>query len=322
MTTNELLDLLVREYAVAAGVDERVAGQVLSEQVEGVFRDCGVPVLPGPDQSVAVSIKTPKTAALVYDRVWGPPNTHGGPPTGIAIFGASPFEVFLPAVVKLTGDDVQLRKAVIQRVLPKLPVGERGPGFSPRAIAAGLTRSHGVQAIPLYPTADERNREYRAGDTEVVVTVLRNLQVVDETTLTWEQVAEFRADPDARRRYRRFVHWLDRELVGKPASYVADEIVNRLEDYDAAVTKHGIQTVVGSIEQILDPKFLAGAAAVSGATLLSGSILAALGAAGSLVAARIGLTVARSRLDIDRATADKREIAFVHEIAKLSGPAG
>jgi hypothetical protein len=46
-----------------------------------------------------------------------------------------------------------------------------------------------------------------------VMVTLENLQIVDEKGLSWDQVVSFREDTEARKKYRRFLHWLDKEMV-------------------------------------------------------------------------------------------------------------
>jgi len=46
---------------------------------------------------------------------------------------------------------------------------------------------------------------------------ITDLDLVEETELSWDQVLEFRRDSDARLKYRRLVRWLDSELRDKPA---------------------------------------------------------------------------------------------------------
>ena len=77
----------------------------------------------------------------------------------------------------------------------------------------------------------------------MIVAALSGLQVVDENSTDWSQVLEFRRDEGAKRKYRRFRHWFDAEMVGKSRAFIEDEIAIRLEDYDWAVRKHGLKTV-------------------------------------------------------------------------------
>ena len=143
-------------------------------------------------------------------------------------------------------------------------------------------------------------------------------RIVDEDRLAWEQVQEFRRDARAHSAYRMFVHWLDGEMVGKPATFVADEIAARLERYDWALRKHGIETVTGALERTIQPGLLAGASAV-GASLqfITTQPVWSLLAAGSFVVGGACLSLAKvllARKDVELA---HREIAYVQHAKEI-----
>jgi hypothetical protein len=62
----------------------------VEEQLQTVFGDV---MLPLPGQTVAVSITTPKTAALLFDRVWTLPFERLKPPSAISVYGGTDFEM-------------------------------------------------------------------------------------------------------------------------------------------------------------------------------------------------------------------------------------
>lgn len=74
--------------------------------------------------------------------------------------------------------------------------------------------------VTLFGTSAERDELYRPGNYRAVVASLTNLAVVDEGQLTWDQVFEFRADSESKSAFRRLRHWLDAEMVAKPATFV------------------------------------------------------------------------------------------------------
>ncbi|MCX5643754.1 MAG: hypothetical protein NTZ17_03575 [Phycisphaerae bacterium] len=146
------------------------------------------------------------------------------------------------------------------------------------------------------------------------MSALMDLQVVDEESLTWDQVVTFRADNEARKKYRRFLHWLDGTMLGKSQAFIEDEISQRLEDYEHALKKHGIRTVIGTIEEALDGKYILGA---GGFALVGHPILAAL-VAGLLVAGKVTVKLLQTSLkydDVERGV--NSEISWVHEVKGL-----
>jgi hypothetical protein len=74
-----------------------------------------------------------------------------------------------------------------------------------------------------------KSKRFRLAIKPFLITCLRNLEVVSESDLTWEQVREFRSDLKNRERYRRLVHWFDKEMAGKTLPFIQDELALRAE---------------------------------------------------------------------------------------------
>jgi len=168
---------------------------------------------------------------------------------------------------------------------------------------------------PLYGSTEARDAEYRSGDYGVIIAIADNVMVVNEDSLKWDQVKEFRLDTVARKAYRRFIHWLDKEMSGKPAVFVADEIATRLDRYTWALQKHGIETVTGVLDRTIKPATIASASAL-GVTLqffMNQPIWSLLASGGLLLgSAALSLSkVALARKDIEM---NHTEIAYVHQV--------
>lgn len=151
----------------------------------------------------------------------------------------------------------------------------------------------------------------------MILAGVKDIGIVDEGKLVWAQVEEFRKDSNARRKYRRMIHWLDSEMVGKSADFVADRIAIKLEDYEWALKKHGIKTITGCFSRILDPRFIAASsAAVAGLALAGDQFLAAIGGLG-LLAGKTAISITKTALDIiDRRRGKDSEVAFVYDMKK------
>lgn len=121
---------------------------------------------------------------------------------------------------------------------------------------------------------------------------------------------QFRDDEDSQGKYKRFTHWLDKNMVGKSQSFIEDEISIRLENYEQALKKHGIKTILGTIQEALDGKYLLSA----GALTLAGH--PALGA--GLIIGKILVKLAQTKLDFDDVErGPNSEISWVYEAKKL-----
>lgn len=188
-----------------------------------------------------------------------------------------------------------------------------------REVAKSFSNTYGISMVTLFETASERNREYKEGNREVVIAVLSDIEIIDEDKLTWEQVLEFRADEENHRRYKRFLHWLNKEMIGKSQAFIEDEISLKLEDYEKALKKHGIKTVFGMVEEALDGKYLLGASGVAGSLTLAGHPLLGMLGAGILIGGKVVVKLVQTKLNFDDVERGQNsEISWVYEAKKLS----
>jgi hypothetical protein len=273
--------------------------------------------LPSQGERAAISVKV-KTAALCYDRVWA--TSDDVVPKEVRVWGGSTAE--LDGRGLAADFNIKTNRAPIAAMVgpedKKLEMmkaaTDYGLGLLLRKIARSFSEKHGVPMTPVYDLASDRESAYHEGDRQVVTSIVSNLEIVDERMLTWEQVLDFRCDEEAQRKYRRFLHWLDKEMVGKSQNFIEDEITEKLEDYAWALRKHGIKTVLGTIEEALDGKYFLGA---SGVALAGYPELGAL-AAGVVIAGKMIVKLLRRRLefeDVERGA--NSEISWVYELKKL-----
>jgi hypothetical protein len=191
------------------------------------------------------------------------------------------------------------------------------------AIARASFNKHGFPVVPVYSSREEHDTDYRPGNRATVIAALDNLRVVDEQQLSWEQVTEFRNDHQNRLKYLRLLHWLDKDMVGKPRSFVEDEIALRLQDYEDALAKHGILTVLGLLSKAADGKAMLGASSLTASLALSGESTLGIIAGAGLLIGKVAVQVVEVLLDRDDATKGAHsEVSWVHEVKKNLGRTG
>lgn len=187
-----------------------------------------------------------------------------------------------------------------------------------RDIAKAFSTKYQIPVVTVYESRNNQKIAYSNGNRQAVVTILENIRIVDERKLSWEQVLEFRKDQENREKYKRFLHWLDKEMIGKSQTFIEDEISIRLEDYEQALKKHGIKTIVGTVEEALDGKYLLGASGVAGSLMLAGHPALGVLAAGLLIGGKIGVKLMQTKLDFDDVERGANsEISWVYEAKKL-----
>ena len=98
-----------------------------------------------------------------------------------------------------------------------------------------------------------------------------------------------------------------------------DLIAIRLDDYEWGIKKHGMKTVLGGLSCVMDPKFLASAAAVVGASTLAGGELWAALSSATLAIGGTAVSFGKSYIDyLDERRKDNYEVAYIHDIKKLA----
>jgi hypothetical protein len=290
---------------------------------------------PEPGQSVALTRDLPKVSALLYDRVWN----HIRWPEVEA-------EQLLPKEVGTNfGDaDAGLRDwAMVGQLLTSSDGGFDPPAPGPlreamlvdapdadsktraqarllRPLVARINRLSGrgnePGIVPVYSSLAARDREYKAGEQEVLAATVVGLRVVDEKHLTWEQVLEFRKDSENRMKHLRLLHWFDKDMPGKSQAFIEDAVRIKLEDYESAIKKHGLQTVAGSVDDLLTPAVaatLGTGQAFPDLSVAAGMVTVALAGAGLVV------RIWKRTIDAEGVKAGPHgEVAFVHELKRLA----
>lgn len=189
-----------------------------------------------------------------------------------------------------------------------------------RGIQSEIYRAHGLSASVCYSSAISYREEYPTGPQQVLITSLENIALVDEDSLSWDQVMEFRKDTEARAKYKRLVRWIDEELKSKSPAAVQDLIAIRLDDYEWSVKKHGMKTKLGALSCVLDPNFLKATAAVVGVSALAGGELWAALSGAAVTIGGAAVSFGKSYIDsLDERRKDNYEIAYIHDIKKEVG---
>jgi hypothetical protein len=289
--------------------------------------------------SLAISTTNLKTASLFYDRIWSCVPGHRN--TDWAFFGGTEYEVinaiflFLKdGVTKVHSSHPEQRNMLLRLhwlhelylatgEFHEVDMSKTVALDTPisRSIAKSISTELGVRVATMYNSQAEYSREYQAGDTEVIISCFSDLMIIDEEALSWEQVREFRKDRDAKLKCRRLVHWFDKNMIGKPKAYMENEISARLEDYQWAIKKHGIKSVLGTMSSVLESK--SALAGLSSAMIFSWLDQSALGLMSGLgiLGAKCSLELAKISLEREEIRRSSPEISFVHELKRKFGRA-
>jgi hypothetical protein len=256
-----------------------------------------------------------KRASLLFDRIWiaRTPHPLGIEPPPELTFGVHSIDEEIP---KITGSLFEQDQA------GKLLTGttEQLQSVVERAVVLAYQKV-GVTVIPSFADNKEFSTQYGKGKAIAYQAVLANLPVVNEDSLDWEQILQFRRDKESVSKYRDLRLWLHHSLNAESVQHATDLISKKINDYRWAIEKHGMQTISKGLTQIYDWKDVAKAGAASKVVgMLGGGPIASVLVAAITVAPKIVAWVIDRRVtlkDVERG--ENREIAIIYEALKRFG---
>jgi hypothetical protein len=136
--------------------------------------------------------------------------------------------------------------------------------------------------------------------------ILVQLNLVDTAKAPWDAILELRKDLEAQERLRRLRLFMYENYEGKPASFVEDDILNRISEYEREAKRWGLEVTHSTLSTVLGSKLLGGSFAASLLAIATGAPTAvALGSigVGTLEIGRVTLDVVRRRgalIDLER----------------------
>jgi hypothetical protein len=133
--------------------------------------------------------------------------------------------------------------------------------------------------------------EGRVGEKDTVSLVLSNLKLVDAEKLSWEHILEVRRDVKSMAKLRRLRLLFHENYSGKPSSYIEDDLLRRVDEYDETVKEWKLDTVQQSLEMVCSSKSLAGTAVPAIVAGLFGGMTLAAAVGSGFEVGKIGLSV-------------------------------
>ncbi|MEO0932607.1 MAG: hypothetical protein AAFY21_02255 [Cyanobacteria bacterium J06641_2] len=166
----------------------------------------------------------------------------------------------------------------------------------------------GIELTPIYLHHTQLD-EVTPTENPGIEVCLDFIPIVIDAELTWEQVLEFRKDKDARKKLNRLRRWFTADLLQKNEKQVKAILSKRLEEYQWALKKHGIQTVVGGFTSVLSCILTPTAL-----ELLSSNSLAAVAGGVTLTSGAVAWITNKL---IERTEIKTQEIAYIYEVRKM-----
>jgi hypothetical protein len=183
----------------------------------------------------------------------------------------------------------------------------------------GLLSDYGLDDYPLACGGTASMLETDNAAPSPVLT-LANLGVIDASNASWEQIAEFRRDAEARRRLRRFRLFAYDTYIGKSAAYIEDDLLTKLADYEETTKQWGFETVQGAMKTVLSSRLSATAAGGAIMSALFGhspEALVVAATAGVLQLGHVSLELTQRRFALQKLTRDNPVSYIAYSRKKL-----
>src|SRR5260370_10597707 len=116
-----------------------------------------------------------------------------------------------------------------------------------------------MEAYPIL-SSEPTNQDIRANKNEVLDITLNSLPVPDDST-PWEQILEFRSDPDSLTKFTALRNWMsDVARMRIRPSEIQQKLESLISDYVAHMRLHKMKTVLETLRTIViaEAGFLAG----------------------------------------------------------------
>lgn len=257
-----------------------------------------------------IALHRPKTAALFFDFIYGV--SEPGMPPNIITFPMKGGKSRTKFSITQDPSNLANNKLHVDMSFDKVKedIELRLPDLLEHLSGFGL------HPVPVYDSEVDLRGNFQTGREAVLTAAIGNIGIVDEALLEWEQVAQIRQDSDSGTALRKLRHWFDAGLAQREQSFVEDEILKRLDAYENALKKHGVLTVVGEFQSLINsPSF---AVALGAGLVVPEYWLVPAG----IAVANVVIKLAKATVERKFIKHDHAEIAYVHALKKLGHSAG
>lgn len=266
-----------------------------------------------------------KRDALLFDRVYAPCADPENPPN-IPIqltFGLASVEHSLRQYDASTAQMIAQAYGDTATAERMLSISlNRGGSLGHDLEVAREYANAGIMAEWSYTDAGAFLRRFSEGERISYEGALSNIPLIRTEAASWDQILEFRADPNAVRKYRDLRLWLRSGLSAQSAQHAADIIGQKIEDYRWSIRQHGFETTLGALKALFDWKDSKLALAAGGVAVAAGGPIWGALAGGLGIGFQIGAYLVERRLQKEeKARGANREVAILYDIQERFGTA-
>lgn len=195
------------------------------------------------DKTCAISLHKPKTTALIFDKIIS--TFDKKMPIEIHPFVSSggkleyPMDIF-PGENEFHQTKINNRTELIGAPSNKSLIHNLQNNSEN---ICNKLKNIGYYPILCEPSFINKNEISINEIKKYAIACLSNINIIDESQLSWEQVLEIRKDNSSHVTLINFENWLTKDLIGKNKNYVEDKLNSLYENRNNTLIKFGIVTI-------------------------------------------------------------------------------
>ena len=148
-----------------------------------------------------------------------------------------------------------------------------------------------------------------------VTLTLSNIQLIDTSKISWEQIYEIRKDPHATRNLRNLKLFIYSNYSDKPKSFIEDDIIRRIDDYHKTCKDYGLQLSLSALSTTLNSKNILASVAAGISTAFLCGPLVGIGAAVVIEIGNLTIEIAKGYQAFTKLKND-HPLAYIIDVKK------
>lgn len=121
--------------------------------------------------------------------------------------------------------------------------------YTPEFIINEFCKSLKINEFSLSLPTGVKQEQQNVNTNDIQVTLL-NINLIDTSQASWEQIIELRNDPELSSSLRNLKLMMHDNYLGKSLAYIEDDMQRRIEKYEHACKSMGLKTISSHISQI------------------------------------------------------------------------
>ncbi len=154
---------------------------------------------------------------------------------------------------------------------------------------------------------------------EDIMVTLAGLKLVDLSKTTWDHIFEFRKKTESKNKLRRLRLFIYNNYSGKDATFIEDDILQRLDEYNDVIAEWGFDTITSSLSALVSSKSMLAASTAAFLSILLGqqqALKASLIGGASIECGKLIIQLAKKKFELHK-LAKEFPLHYIFDASKV-----